>query len=258
MRLLVNNRACLALALLGAATLMTNKASAGYGLHPAFHGGCDAGHVIDLLARHGCRTPLLQPQQTIVNSPLGTVLMPSAEYGDLVIDSVVECLADPDCPPAFLITIKNCSPRPVCNIQVSLVAMLGPIRPLDPTAVATLAEIPAGGCAEIKIVLPPAALRMGANGGLAVGFQQLLVAIDSLDQFAELDEANNIQLLNRCDIPKQEVVVEQAEVTETTIEAPAATLPAPEVVPSTSQPLDRALEEFGLDGALNQAAAQRL
>lgn len=216
--------------------------------------GC--GHVIQMLSRHGG----LHPSGPLVNgavvpSPYGPFVMPANELGDLVIECVTEApQADPACSPTFLVTIGNKSTRELCDVQISLVALLGPIRPFNPTAIARVEKIPPGASVEVSIQLPIESLAMGNNGGTVIGFQKLLVAIDSLDQFVELDEANNLKLLCRADIPQQVIV--ETTVVPVEVEVPAEVTPVP-VSPQAS--LDAAIEEFGLNTASEgKATAQRL
>lgn len=214
--------------------------------------GC--GHVLDLLLRYG---PLEggpgQRCGTVVPSAHGPFVMPAEEIGDLCIASVAESPAsDPACAPTFLVAVTNSSTRAICDVQVSLVALLGPIKACDPTANACIQEIPAGATVEIEITLPVEALAMGSNGGAPVGFQKLLVAIDSLDRYVERCEANNLKLVCRNEIPQ--AVVEAAPAAIETV--PAEGVPAPQAAtPPTS--LESALEEFGLD-AEGETTAIRL
>ncbi len=215
--------------------------------------GCE--HVLDLLMRYG---PLegqggLQGG-TVVPSPHGSFVMPASEIGDLCLASLCESAAsDPACPPTFVVAVTNNSQRAVCHVQVTLVAMLGPIKACDPTANACLAEIPAGATIEVEITLPAEALAMGSNGGVPVGFQKLLVAIDSHDQLVEANESNNLRLVCRQDIPQQ--VIEA--VAPVAAEVPAGP-PAPAPQAAIAKPsLDSALEEFGID-AQGEATAMRL
>lgn len=218
--------------------------------------GCS--HVLDLLMRYGPLEGLpTAPTGAVIPSPYGSFVMPAAEIGDLCIANVAESAdCDPACAPTFIIGVTNNSSRAICKVHVSIVALLGPIKPFDPTATACIEEIPPGATVEIEITLPVEALAMGSNGGAPVGFHKLMVAIDAFDNFAEVDESNNLRLLCRADIPKQVI-----EVQETTIEAapaaPVETAPQEGVVAPKSS-LDSALEEFGLDKVETEAAAQRL
>lgn len=249
----------LALAVVTVAVPAANSASAGVpALQPlgtALTGAPGCEHVLDLLMRYG---PLegqggLQGG-TVVPSPHGSFVMPASEMGDLCLASLTESAAsDPACAPTFLVAITNNSCRDVCNVQVSLVALLGPIKACDPTANACLKEIPAGATVEIEITLPIEALAMGSNGGASVGFQKVLVAIDSHDQLVEANESNNLRLICRNDIPRQVIEVAPPAAIET---APAQSAPAPQAA-AAAPSLDSALEEFGID-AEGETTAMRL
>lgn len=217
--------------------------------------GCE--HVLDLLLRYGP----LEGQGgltggTVVPSPYGSFVLPAAEMGDLCLAGVAEVAGDPACPPTFVVCVTNNSCRAVCNVQVSLVALLGPIKGCDPTATACLPEIPPGATVEVTITLPVEALAMGSNGGAVVGFQKLLIAIDAFDGYAETNESNNLRLLCRAEIPQQIVeVVAPAVPAELQPAVPAG--PPQATVPGSPNSIDSALEQFGLDTA-GEAVAQRL
>lgn len=228
----------------------------GLAMQQALTGAPGCGHVLDLLLRHGLApSGELLHGGAVVPSPHGAFVLPAAEIGDLCIAHLAEVPSDAGCPPTFCVAVTNNSARAICNVQISLVALLGPIKPFDPTANACLAEIPAGATVEIEITMPPEALAMGADRGVAVGFQKLLVAIDSLDAYAEANESNNLQLVCRADIPLK-VIEATTAVTEVTapatVEAPAAA--APQTIPGT---IDSALEQFGLDSQ-GETTAERL
>ena len=242
----------LSIRLLAAAALgVAAPVSAGIPLHQALTGAPGCGHVLDLLLRYGPLEGAGNVQGGLVApGPLGPVVMPAAEYGDLCLAHLAEVAGDPACP-TFCVAVTNNSTRAVCNVRVSLVALLGPINACDPTATALIAEIPAGATVEIEITLPAEALAMGSNGGAVVGFQKLLVAIDSFDAYAEINEANNLRLVCRADIPQKVVeVATAAPAAPAGAVAPAA--PAPQ--PGAPSAIDSALEQFGLDTEGEEAA----
>lgn len=210
--------------------------------------GCE--HVVDLLTRYGlCQGGALQVA-TVAPSPHGPIVMPASEYGDLCLANVEEISnADPACPPTYVVAVTNSSTRAVCDVAVSLVAMLGPIKPFDPTATVRIAEIPPGATVEVDVTLPIEALTMGANGATVIGFQKLLVAIDSYDRFVEVDEANNLRLVCRADVPQRVVA--------TAVEPVVPATPQP-AAPAAPAPIDSALERFGIDVAGTAEVAQRL
>lgn len=213
--------------------------------------GCE--HVIDLLRRYGLGQGVGRAAPTIVPSAHGAFVMPGGELGDLCLAGLEEAPSvDPACPPTFIVAVTNNSTRALCDVSISLVALLGPIKPIDPTATVKIAEIPAGATVEVDVTLPVEALAMGANGGAVVGFQKLLVAIDCADRFVELDESNNLRFVCRADVPRR-------------VPAPAAAVdpvaPAtatPPAAPAAPAPIDSALERFGIDVEGTQAVAERL
>ena len=250
----LKNRTCLLL--LGVGVLMSTASlgttsigrAESLGLQQSLMTSQGCGHVIEMLVRHGGLYELgpMGRSATVVPSPYGPFMMPASELGDLTMECVSEApQSDPACAPTFVVTIGNQSTRDLCDVQVSLVALLGPIRPFNPTAVARVEKIPAGASVEVAIQLPIEALAMGRNGSAVIGFQKLLVAIDSLDQYVELDEANNLKLLCRADIPQQVVIVEPPAI-PIEVEVPIEVTPVPNA-PQVS--LDAALEEFGLNGS---------
>ncbi|QDV74752.1 hypothetical protein [Botrimarina mediterranea] len=228
----------------------------GQPVETAFTGAPGCGHVIDLMMRygsfHGC---LASPSCSIVPSPYGSFELPANEIGDLAITTVVEsAISDPACAPTFIVAVTNNSGRSVCKVHVSLVALLGPIKPCDPTATACIEEIPGGATVEIEVTLPVEALAMGSNGGAPIGFQKLMVAVDAFDSFAEIDESNNLRLLDRAEIARQ--VIEVAPLQE----AAEALAPEPvtEELAAPKSQIDSALEEFGIDQVETEAAAVRM
>lgn len=245
------------LAVLAAGVAASSQAIAGAPLLSALQGAPGCGHVLDLLTRYGGLEGLPIPGgAAAIPSPMGGgLLMPIAELGDLCIATVEELPTDAGCLPTIVVGVTNHSTRPICNAHVSVVALLGPIKLCDPTANVCLDEIPAGATVEVEITLPAEALAMGSNGGVPVGFQRLLVAIDSLDAFAELDEANNLRLLCRADIPQRVAVTTEAATLDPAAEVPVA--PAPEA--DVDRPaLDQALERFGLEVSAADTTAERL
>lgn len=238
-----------------AVALVGGVANAGAPLLTAFDSAPGCGHVLDLLHRYGGLEGAPRPTGHLMTpSPLGAFAMPVEEIGDLCVATVEEGPCDPGCPPTIIVGVTNHSTRPVCKVHVSVVALLGPIKSCDPSANVCIEEIPAGGTVEVELVLPAEALAMGDNGGAPIGFQKLLVAADSYDRYVELDEANNLKLICRADLPKR------VATTTTAVEEVSVAPAAPSVAPSTSverPALDKALEEFGVTTTeANAARAQ--
>ena len=234
---------------------MTSFTLAGAPLLSALQGAPGCAHVLRLLTRYGGLEGLPTPGGLMaMPSPMGGFAMPLAELGDLCVASVEQLPGAGGCAPTIIVGVTNSSTRPVCDVHVSIVALLGPIKPFDPTANVRLAEVPAGATVEVEIVLPVEALAMGSHAGAPVGFQKLLVAVDSLDRFLEVDEVNNLKLLCGADIPVR--VIAQTAVEEVPAEVEETT--APEQQPAAENPaLDQALEKFGIDlNSAETAAAQ--
>lgn len=218
----------------------------------AFAGSTGCHHVLALVARYcpiaGLPTPM---GDSAVPSPWGPFFLPAEEIGDIEIVGLTESAAgDPSRAPTVLVAVTNRSTRAVRDLSVSVVALLGPIRPFDPTANACVEEIPPGATVEVALTLPVEALAMGSNGGGAVGFQELLVAVDSYDRLLESDELNNIRLFSRSEIARQivePVALEPGPVALTPSVAPSSAPQAPN--PSA---LDTAIEEFGLEAKPDQ------
>lgn len=218
--------------LLAAAMMFIAVGSAkadGVDLAHVLHGGPTADHVINLMLRHGVNNNQNYGGQLAHHSPFGPMLIPHAELGDLELVQIALCEnVDPACGPKFAVTVRNNSTRDVCGFRISLVALLGRIHPMAPTAVVKVDKLCAGAVAEFHVQLPMECLAMGNRNGQVIGFQRLVVAIDSFDQFVECNECNNIKVFARTAIPLAKVVeTATVETTATTTAvAPAAAAPA--------------------------------
>lgn len=199
-------------------------------------GGPRCDRVIRLTLR--AHRPDLRTGGTASQSPGGPFLVPRDEIGDLTIVGVTQSPPpDSEAPPTYVIAIANRSSRDVGAFRVSLVALLGRIHPHCPTAVARVASVGAGEEVSVRVTLPHGALAMGGGRG----FRRVVVAIDSLDQFVESDEANNVQVLERTEIALQPPQAKPTERDEA---------PAPGGGPSderSEDSLESALEEFGFE-----------
>ena len=116
--------------------------------------------------------------------------------------------------------IRNCSTRNGCHFHVSAVAVLGRICPTSPNATVKVAQIGPGEALEVCVELPIEALAMGNRHGQVIGFQRLVVAIDSHDELVETNEANNLKAFACHELPLASVAV--GEATETTVAQPAS------------------------------------
>ncbi len=213
-------------------------------LAQVLHGGPSCEHVIHLMLRHGIgNTHGLTTGNVVQHSSLGPMLVPAAELGDLELLQVAQLqIDDPACGPKFAVTVRNNSTRDVCGFRISLVALLGRINPMAPTAIVKVNKICAGQVAEVHVQLPIEALAMGNRGGQVIGFQRLLVAIDSYDQFVESIETNNIKVLARTAIPMATVLEKSVETVDQTVSttAPSTAVPPGDEVSGASQPASTA------------------
>ena len=196
-------------------------------LQQVLHGPTRCDHVIDLMMRHGINNDQGGYGRSMMgHSPMGPMWIPHEELGDLELIEVVQLpVADPACGPTFAVVIQNTSKRDVCEFRVTLVGLLGRIVPTAPTTVVKVDKVCAGQAAEVHVQLPIEALAMGVRNGQPIEFTRLVVAIDSFDQFAECNEANNIKVFDRTSIATREVVQETIE----TVEQVGAAQPATQV-----------------------------
>ena len=169
-------------------------------LHPSL--SCD--HVIRLIHMHGVNNSVDRSgvHSFAHHSPSGGFQIPDTELGDLEIMQVNQIEhADNACGPRIAVVVHNQSCRKVCDFRVSAVALLGRICSSSPCATVKVAEILPGAALEVQIQLPIEALAMGNRNGQIIGFQRLVVAIDSYDELLETNEANNIKAWNQAEIP---------------------------------------------------------
>tara|TARA_R110002049_G_scaffold2750_5_gene22047 strand:+ start:2753 stop:3634 length:882 start_codon:yes stop_codon:yes gene_type:complete len=191
----------------------------GVDLHQVLHGPTRCDHVIELMMRHGInndnRNHGYGGGSMMHHSPMGPMWIPHDELGDLELIEVAQLpVVDPACGPKFAVVIENKSKRDVCGFRVTLVGLLGRIFPTAPTTVVKVDKICAGQAAEVHVQLPIEALAMGTRNGQAIEFARLVVAIDSFDQFAECNEANNVKVFDRTSIAIREVAVQSTAAIE--------------------------------------------
>jgi hypothetical protein len=137
-------------------------------------------------------------------------MIPGDEVGDLEVIQVTQVLHDdPACGPKIAVTVRNQSVRQVCNFHVSAVAILGRICPTSPNTTVRVEKLEPGAALEVLVQLPIEALAMGNRNGQIIGFQRLVVAIDSFDEFVETNEANNLQAFDRSALQIVSPTVEQ-------------------------------------------------
>ncbi len=131
--------------------------------------------------------------------------------GDLEIIQVTQVLHDDAaCGPKIAVIVRNQSVRQVCDFHVSAVAILGRICPSSPNRTVRVAKLEPGEAQEVLVQLPIEALAMGNRNGQIIGFQRLVVAIDSYDEFVETNEANNVKAFDRRDLQVVSPTVEQS------------------------------------------------
>ncbi len=199
---------------------------------------CD--HVITLLHQYGGGSPQQHPTSAAATSSRGPVQIPNSELGDL---QILSTLRMPDVPghgPRIAVVVANQSVRCVKNCSITAVAMLSRIYPDCPTASVCIDEIAAGQNRQVEITLPLDASAMGNRFGQPIGFQRLLIAVDSFDEFAECDEANNLQVYAADTLPR---LVETAthNVPNGSVRPTGAVQPAGSVQQSGPATLDPAL-----------------
>ena len=118
-------------------------------------------------------------------------------------------------------TVKNLGCRKVCNFHISVVALFGPICPTSPNNTVCVEDLGPGEAVEVIVQLPIEALAMGNRNGQVIGFQRVVVAIDSYDEFVETNEANNLKAFDVAALPVvtptvTETVTETVESVSTT------------------------------------------
>ncbi|TWT71218.1 hypothetical protein [Crateriforma conspicua] len=163
---------------------------------------CD--HVIGMMHRYGVNNSIDRSASysMLHHGPFGAAVIPVGELGDLCIANISRVADDsPACGPKIAVDIKNHSIRDVCDFHVTAVAVLGRIFPTSPNVTAKVDKICAGQTVQIQLTLPLDALAMGNRNGQAIGFQRLVVAIDSHDVLMETNEANNLRAMDVTEIP---------------------------------------------------------
>jgi len=176
-------------------------------------GGTRCDNVIHLMHLHGVNNSvnLTMSASMLHRSPLGTMLIPGDELGDLEIIQVTQVLHDDlACGPKIAVIVQNQSARKVCGFHVSAVAILGHIFPTSPNRTVRVEKLEPGEALEVLVQLPIEALAMGNRNGQIIGFQRLVVAIDSYDEFVETNEANNLKAFDCRDLQVVSPTVEQS------------------------------------------------
>lgn len=175
-------------------------------LRQLLHGPERCDHVISLLLRHGVNNDSVQdasvPPQALLGHPTNAIQMSGADIGDLELISVARrAETTTGCGPTFDVVVKNCSTRDVCHSRLTLVGLLGRIHGASPNTTVKVESLPAGQAVQISVTLPIESLAMGNLNGQILGFNRVLVVVDSFDQFMESNEANNLRTFDLSTIP---------------------------------------------------------
>ncbi len=194
-------------------------------------------HVIGLLQIHGVNNSVDLSAASLVAPPMyRPFVMPLAELGDLRIAQVTQLPAGaPDSGPQIAIMVHNASDRTVRNFHLTAIGFLGQIYPHSPSTTVRVEQLNPGQQAEFVVQLPIEVTALGNRDGQILGFQRLLVAIDSFDQLLETNEANNLRAFRVSELPimgrgptsLSEPLGTAAEVTPDTSESQPTSVPAP-------------------------------
>ena len=130
------------------------------------------------------------------------------------------------------------------------VATLGRIHIDSPCKTVKVEKIEAGEALQVELTLPIESLAMGNRGGLPIGFQRLIIAIDSFDEPAETDEANNIKAYAIASVPTLQTTVVEAQL-PATLPAIVSGTPAVAQTTSVSDPLQVAIDQLSSGGQAN-------
>jgi hypothetical protein len=169
----------------------------------------------------------------------------------------------------YAITVNNCGDLPAGRFRVSLVAALGSVEPLSPTAVVVVPQLAAGESVRVDVQLPLSSMAMG-GAATVQPFDTAIVAVDGFDEMPERNELNNLLALQRGAIaPLAAVVTETVESTEVTTETAvaggesvAAAPASPDAIPPSMKPGEAGPDEIETpapptidDGALGELEA---
>jgi hypothetical protein len=204
----------------------------------------DARHVIDMLIEQRMFGHMPEPQVPGIFAGFDAFGRPRfvqpqiADLEPVSIRAVQE--GTPVAGPIYAVTVRNCGDLPAGRFRVSVVAALGSVEPLSPTAVVVVPQLAAGESARVDVQLPLSSMAM-SGAATVQPFDTVIVAIDGFDEMPERNELNNLLALQRSAIaPLIAVVTEEIESTETAIagEAPLAApgSPAPSDSPDAIPP----------------------
>jgi hypothetical protein len=214
----------------------------------------DAGHVIEMLIEQRMFGGLPAPGPPAIFAGFDAFGRPRfvqpqmADLEPISLRTVQE--GTPVAGPIYAVTIRNCGDLPAGRFRVSLVAALGSIDPLAPTAIATVPQLAAGESMRVDIQLPLSSMAM-RGAAVVQPFDTAIVAIDGFDEMPERNELNNLLALRREAIaPLVAVVTETIETTEVATggapaAAPVAGAPATaDAIPPSATPSDAGPDEI--------------
>ncbi|SMP51152.1 hypothetical protein SAMN06265222_103231 [Neorhodopirellula lusitana] len=192
---------------------------------------------------------------SVLSSHYGNVIVSADEVGDLCIADVQQFeVTDPACGPKFAVIVSNNSTRCVADFHVTVAATLGRLFPHSPQSTVKVGKIQPGEALQVEVTLPIEALAMGNRNGQVIGFQRVIVAIDSFDELFETDEGNNVKSFKACDIAFVAAVVPVEEAPGQIV--PNAITPAAGISPAHGNLAPAAAAESGSEGTLASVSSQ--
>lgn len=183
------------------------------------------GHVMDLMMHNRIRQQtgrIGTPEIHLPHLTVGTATGDLAICGVHLVTDATDC-----CGPIFQVTLQNNSNVPIGHFDITIVAALGRITPVSPTAEQTVVRMEPGQQLSVVLQLPVTCLSMGPPHQRCP-FETLIVAVDSQDCLMENNELNNVQILPRAGIG---VVVEEQPISPQPPLNSVPALPPQNVVP---------------------------
>lgn len=218
------------------------------GFQASMPGGSRCDHVIQQMFRHGVNNSVDRSvsNSMLRHSPFGVVGTPDSEFGDLEVVQVHQIPQQGVCGPKLAVIVMNRSSRKVCNFHVSAVAVFGHICPTSPNTTVEVTAINPGEAFEVCVQLPIESLSMGNQNRQVLGFQRLVVAIDSFDELLETNEANNVKAFESGEIPIVSPVIVETAVPATPTITTVETTVAPALATTQTSP-DVAVDSMDLE-----------
>jgi len=222
----------------------------------------DARHVIDLLMQNRHRSAFAHGA-AVGTMPAGPVhrVVAQPQLGDLELLEVrLVAEGAGTRGPVYQVSFRNTSQFALRHFRISIVGVLCRIDPTSPCRRLTIPCIEAGETKCIEIELPARAMSMHSHGVGPAPFDTLIVALDSLDEFMECNELNNVSIMKRAEIGLLVAEAAAPAAPAPTPTAPAETVPTP--APGDKQelsPLDKIdLDELDLGDSEQEEAALRI